>query len=135
MGLFEKITNENFEFYAARNYENPTCLSIKEFKQDISRFIYINKLFSRYFSNNELKERLILNHIIILYNVFENKSVIRLLFFKTEKKYWSALKAFLLFLNKIPEKQNIHLKKDINEIDYHLIETDYYIFKRLTEEL
>lgn len=85
-----------------------------EFDSDVSRFVYVKKLLRRYHNKNELKTRLILNHIIILYNVFNAEANTRLLFCKVDEEYWSALKTFLLFLNFMPETiynvngKNIH---------------------------
>ena len=76
------LTELNIELYAAKGYENPNCVSIEEFVEDFNRLRYIKRLIRRYSQNGELKERLILNHLVILYNTFDNDTCTRLLFFK-----------------------------------------------------
>lgn len=97
-----KLSEENFLLFAMKAYDNQQCHSLKEFEEDLKRFQYLKKLFLRYKKDNDLNERLILNHIIILYNLF-GISTTEMLFFKVEKEYWSALVTFLIYLNRIPE--------------------------------
>jgi len=98
-----RVLNENnFLLYASANYINLQCYDMQEFDEDLQRFKYIKRLFSRYHDKKELKERLILNHLITLYNVFEHKANTRMLFYKVEEKHWYILKSFLLFLNYMP---------------------------------
>ena len=97
------LTDANFLLYAASNYTNPSSYDTDEFYQDLNRFKYIKKLFHRYYEKNELRERLILNHLITMYNIFDHRACTRMLFFKIDEKYWPALKTFLLFLNYMPE--------------------------------
>lgn len=85
------------------NYDNPQCVSLVEFEDDLKRFLYLKKLFTRYKVNGELRERLILNHIIVLYNVFGD-SATKMLFFKTEEKYWGVLATFLAYLERLPKR-------------------------------
>jgi hypothetical protein len=85
------------------NYDNPQCHSVQEFEEDLKRFLYIKKLFTRYRTNNELRERLILNHVIILYNVF-GEAATKMLFYKIDKRYWDILATTLLYLNRMPEQ-------------------------------
>lgn len=109
----EKLTDDNFIIVAMHNYDNPSCQTLKEFEEDIKRFLYLRKLFGRYISNNELKERLILNHIIVLYNVFGNKAT-QMLFYKVEPIYWSLLKTFLIYLEKMPDAvTDINIPSDL----------------------
>jgi hypothetical protein len=82
------------------SYENPQCFSVKEFESDLQRFEYINKLFKRYKEYNDLKERLILNHIIVLYNVFGDNATFMLLH-KINQEYIQALLVFLIYLNRL----------------------------------
>lgn len=96
------LTDQNFIMFAMKHYQNPQCLNVDEFHDDLKRIKYIKRLFSRYISSGELKERLILNHLIILYNSF-GKETTRMLFFKIEPQFWSQLKTFLLFLSYMPE--------------------------------
>ncbi len=97
------LTPENFIQFAMKNYENSQCFSLKEFEDDLNRFDYLNKLFYRYLNNSaDLRERLILNHIIVLYNVFGDFTY-NMLVYKTNVKYKSALMTFLVYLNRVPE--------------------------------
>lgn len=109
------LNDDNFLLYAMHHYDNTQCHSIEEFEDDLKRFLYIKKLFSRYKNNDELRERLILNHIIVLYNVFGD-AVTNMLFFKIEKEYWSMLTTFLVYLNRMPDSVEEHGIKtsDIN---------------------
>ena len=100
---FDKLTSGNYMMYALLHYDNPHCKDIKEFFEDIKRIHYIRRLLKRYHSEGVLKERLILNHLITFYNVFEMKAATRILFFKVEKGFHPALKTFLIYINKMPE--------------------------------
>jgi hypothetical protein len=84
------------------HYDNPQCHSVAEFEEDLKRFLYLKKLFTRYKQNGELRERLILNHIIVLYNVFGDAAT-NMLFCKLEESYWSTLVTFLVYLNRMPD--------------------------------
>ena len=101
--LFDDLTNENVMLYAAKAYDKPNCI-MSEFKDDMKRFNYLKRLFKRYRKNDELKEQLVLNHLVVLYNVFGPEVTTRLLFFKMSKDDYSALKTYLLFLSFMPEK-------------------------------
>ena len=106
----EKLDDTNFMLYAARYYDNPQCYDTLEFYDDLKRFKYIKRLFNIYLETGELRERLILNHIIILYNVFGVIPATRMLFFKLFE-YKELLKPFLELLNFMPLKIiNIGLK-------------------------
>ena len=97
--------------YALLHYDNPHCKDIKEFFEDIKRIHYVRRLLKRHISDGVLKERIILNHLIIFYNVFDSVAATRILFFKVEKKYHSALKTFLIYINKMPEEMH-HITLD-----------------------
>jgi hypothetical protein len=84
-------------------YDNPQCHSVVEFEEDMKRFLYLKKLFTRYSQNGELRERLILNHIIVLYNIFGDAAT-TMLFYKLEEKYWRSLVTFLVYLDRMPEE-------------------------------
>jgi len=99
---FSELTKENWLFFAIKHYDNPSSVTREDFDEDLNRFKYIKRLFRRYETTGELKTHLILNHIIILYNVFDDAAT-PLLFFKIEATYWPMLKAFLLFLNRLPK--------------------------------
>lgn len=117
MKLFEKIDEDNFEVFAARNYDNPQCENIEEFYSDLQRFKYLKRLLKRYISHNDLQERLILNHLIVIYNVFGIKAANTMVFYKMPVEYWSAVKTFLVFLNYMPEDLKVEVP-----LDQHLIE-------------
>ena len=111
---FDVLTNGNYMMYALLHYDNPHCKDIKEFFEDIKRIHYIRRLLKRHISDGVLKERIILNHLITFYNVFETKAATRILFFKVEKKYHPALKTFLIYINKMPEDMhNISLDEKV----------------------
>ena len=97
-----KLNDDNFLLYAMHHYDNPQCHSIEEFEEDLKRFLYIKKLLSRYKNNDTLRERLILNHIIVLYNLFGD-ALTNMLFFKIDKQDWPTLTTFLVYLNRMPE--------------------------------
>ena len=98
---FDNLTNDNIMMYAIKSYDSPNCV-MSEFTEDMKRFNYIKRLFRRYTKYGELRERLILNHLIVLYNVFGVEPTTRMLFFKISKSDWSALKTYLLFLSYMP---------------------------------
>jgi hypothetical protein len=102
--MFDDLTDKNIDMYAMKVYENPQCLDIEEYYDDIKRIKYIKRLFNRYENTGDLKERLILNHVIVLYNVFGVEPANRILFFKIEKNFWPILKTFLTFLNYMPDR-------------------------------
>lgn len=99
----EKLNEANFLVYAMHHYDNPQCNSLNEFEDDLKKFIYLKKLIYRYKNTGELRERLIINHIIVLYNVF-GEATTRMLFFKIEEALWEQLVTFLVFLNRMPEE-------------------------------
>jgi hypothetical protein len=101
--MFENLTSENFLLYAAKNYYNPASMGIHEFSEDVDRIKYVKRLFKRYQTKNVLKERLIINHIIIIYNVFGPEAATRILFFRLEPDLWPVLKTFLIFLKFQPD--------------------------------
>lgn len=101
--VFE-LTEENFIMYAVKNYDNPSCKGMDEFYDDLKRFKYIKRLLRKHNVGKDLKERLILNHIIILGNLFGVEATTKMLFFKLEKKFWPQIKTFLVFLNFMPIK-------------------------------
>lgn len=101
MNDFKNLTDENILLYAIKSYENPICI-MSEFEVDYRRIKYIKRLIRRYKITGELKERNILNHLIVFYNVFGVEAATRLLFFKIDKKDFNVLKSFLTFLNYMP---------------------------------
>ena len=109
---FSDLTNGNYMMFALLHYDNPHCKDITEFFEDIKRLHYIRRLFKRYHDDSVLKERLIINHLVTFYNVFENKAATRILFYKVEKQYHPVLKTFLVFLNRIPIEQYVEIGLD-----------------------
>jgi len=101
--MLEKLTESNFLLYAMHNYDNPQCHSLDEFQEDLKKFLYLKKLISRYKKDNELRERLILNHIIVLYNVFGDATT-NMLFYKIDEQSWDVLVTFLVYLERMPEE-------------------------------
>ena len=116
--MYEKITSENVIMFAIKHYDNPQCEGEKEFHDDMKRFKYIKRLLRKYKDTSVLKERLLLNHIIILNNLFGPEACVTLLLFKIQREYWETLKSFLLFLNIIrdDELQNIKENKSVLEL-------------------
>jgi len=100
--MFDNLTSENILLYAIKAYDKPNCI-MSEFKQDMKKFNYLKRLFHRYRKYDEMRERLILNHLVVLYNVFGIEVATRILFFKLSEEDYSALKTYLLFLNYMPE--------------------------------
>lgn len=131
MNHHEPLTKDNYLLYAAKYYDNPESTGIEEFKEDLARLVYIKRLISRYYNGGELKLRLLLNHIIIFYNVFGIDAATRLLFFGINKKYYSILKTFLIFLNYINEDTFLH--KYNCGVNIKAIDIDAEIYKRLEE--
>lgn len=113
--IFNELNEDNFLLFAIKNYENPQAVTKEDFEKDLNHFKYIKRLLKRYKKSGELKTHLILNHFIILYNIF-GEATTPMLFFKIEKEMWSALKSFIIFLGRFPEypKSNIHnIKVDL----------------------
>jgi hypothetical protein len=100
--MIDKLDESNFMLYAAKHYDNPQCFDTLEFYEDLARFKYIKRLFNRYEESGELKERLIVNHLIILYNVF-GPATTRMLFFKLNG-HLHLLKPFIILLGFLPDK-------------------------------
>ena len=98
----DKLDETNFLLYAAKHYDNPHCYDTLEFYDDLNRFKYIKRLFNRYEETGELKERLIINHLTVLYNIFGVEAATRLLFLKL-KGHYHFLKPFLVLMGYMPE--------------------------------
>ncbi len=101
--MFENLTDDNVLLFAIKAYDKPNCI-LSEFNDDFKRINYLNRLFNRYENFNEIRERLIINHLIILRNVFGSESLVRILFLKVCKRHYSILKTYLLFLQIMPDK-------------------------------
>ena len=104
MNLFDDLNEKNYLHFAMRFYDNRQCTSVEEFNEDLNKIKYVKRLFNRFLETGELRTNLILNHLIVIYNVFENEAATRMLFFRVEKKFYSILKPFLIFLSRLPEK-------------------------------
>ena len=100
--IFSELNEDNFLLFAIKNYENPQAVTKEDFEKDLNYFKYIKRLLKRYRNTGELKSQLILNHFIVLYNIF-GEATTPMLFFKIERELWSVMKNFIVFLNKLPE--------------------------------
>ena len=102
--IYDDLNEKNFLLYAMQHYDNPQCVEVEEFNDDLKKIKYIKRLFNQYATEGVLKERLLLNHIIVFYNVFSVEAATRILFFKLEEEIWPMLKTFLFYLNFLPNK-------------------------------
>lgn len=96
-----QLNEDNFLMYAIKNYYNPGSMGMSELEDDLKRFKYIKRLLNRYKTYGEINERLVLNHLVILYNVFGDATT-DMLFYKIDKEYWSDLKTYLVYLHRMP---------------------------------
>ena len=101
--IFDDLNEKNFLLYAMKEYNNPQCVQVEEFYDDLKKVKYIKRLFNQYLNEGVLKERLLLNHIIVFYNVFPVRSATRILFLKIEEEFWPILKTFLVYLSYMSE--------------------------------
>tara|TARA_B100001250_G_scaffold311465_1_gene273428 strand:+ start:55 stop:450 length:396 start_codon:yes stop_codon:yes gene_type:complete len=129
--LFDHLNEDNFLLFAIKYYENPQAVTKKDFERDLNHFKYIKRLLKRYKNTGELKTHLLLNHFIILYNIF-GEATTPMLFYKIEKDLWPVMKAFIIFLNKLPEypQSEIH---DI-QVDLDSMKELYKIYNNGKEE-
>jgi len=123
--MFDVLDKNNFVMYAMKMYNNPSCTSVDEFHEDLNRIKYVKRLLGKFESKGLLRERLLLNHIIILGNVFTIEGCCRILFYKIEEKYHSSLKTFLHYLQYLP--------LSLQETDLDKIPLDHKILKALEE--
>ncbi len=119
---FGDLTEENFLMFAMREYNNMQCTDVEEFYDDLKKVKYIKRLFNIYKNDGQLKERLILNHLITWYNVFPVRAGTRILFYKIEEHFWPMLKTFLIFLDRMPDKIEMIRGKEIKSTDIILDE-------------
>ena len=107
--IFNELNEDNFLLFAIKNYENPQSVTKEDFERDLNLFKYIKRLLKRYRNSGELRTHLLLNHFIVLYNIF-GEAATPMLFFKLEKELWPSLKSFIVFLGKFPEypRSKIH---------------------------
>lgn len=125
--IFNELNEDNFLLFAIKNYENPQSITKEDFDKDLNHFKYIKRLLNRYMRDGELKVHLLINHFIILYNIF-GEAATPMLFFKIEKELWSSMKTFIVFLNKLPEYPKCY----IHEIP--IDEKCMKILQQLTDE-
>lgn len=117
MQLFDNIDEKNFLLYAARCYYKPNVIDAEEFYDDLKRFMYLKRLFNRYHKTGELSERLILNHLIVIFNVFDIKHSLKMLEYQIDEQYWYILKPFLIFLKHITNDQYTNIEMDKLVVD------------------
>ena len=118
----EDLTEKNIYGYMIMSYDNSQCVNQEEFEDDMKRVKYIKRLINRYLSGGDLKERLLLNHIISFYNVFGIGSATRILFFKVDKSDYSVLKTFLTYLNIMPDVVEMIRGKNILSSDISIVD-------------
>jgi len=106
--IFHELNQDNFLLFVIQNYNNPQAVTKDDFDRDVNHFKYIKRLLKRYKANGELKTHLILNHFIILYNIFGDATT-PMLFYKLEKELWSSVKSFVVFLNRLPEYPHCYI--------------------------
>ena len=116
--MFKEITKDNWLLFAQHHYDNPTLQKEQEFYDDIKRFKYLKRLFRKYKTTNNIKIRLVLNHVIVLSNVFGVEAACILLLYKVEKMYWSYLKSVLVYLDYLypHELNDVKTDKNIDEL-------------------
>ncbi len=118
---FDELNSDNYIMFAIKHYENPQSVTKEDFEEDLKRFKYLKRLLKKYLKSGELRTHLILNHIIILFNVFGD-ATIPLMMYKLEMEYWSALKTFLVYLDLYPE---------FNDGSLHEVDIDMEIYNEL----
>ena len=114
--IFHELNEDNFLLFAIKHYENPQAVTKEDFDRDLNHFKYIKRLLKRYKNSGQLKTHLLLNHFIILYNIF-GEATTPMLFFKIEEDLWSAMKSFIIFLGRFPEYPH----SDIHDIQVDLL--------------
>lgn len=122
--MYENLTDDNFTLFAAHAYEKPNAIT-SEFEQDLSRVLYVKRLLTKYHVTKVLKDRLIMNHLVILYNVFGDAAT-RLVFFKLDDSDREVIKPFLIYLNRLPEMvygiNGKDIKTSIIRLDMKVVE-------------
>ena len=109
---FKELTEKNLLLYAAKHYSNPTFSDIEDFHEDLKRFKYIKRLLNRYLETDDLSERLILNHLIVIFNMFGIEAALNILELKLEDKPWPVVKPFLIFLKYIKNDEYTGITMD-----------------------
>jgi len=114
--IFNELNADNFLLFAIKNYENPQAVAEEDFHKDLNHFKYIKRLLKKYNKTGDLKTHLLINHFIVLYNIF-GEATTPMLFFKLDEDMWSQVKTFILFLNRLPDYPKCYIH-DI-EVDEH----------------
>ena len=112
MVIIDELTEKNLILFAAQNYRKPNFSDIEDFYEDLNRFKYVKRLLNRYLDHNELSERLILNHIIIICNSFGIENALKIFELKLTDKYWPILKPFLIYLKYIKNEDYVGINMD-----------------------
>ena len=128
---FDELNDDNFILFAIKNYENPQAVTKDDFDKDLNHFKYIKRLLKRYKNTGVLKSHLLLNHFIILYNIF-GEAATPMLFFKIEDELWSSMKTFVMFLGKLPEYPKCYIH-DI-KVDLYCLSELYKIYSKNDKE-
>jgi hypothetical protein len=118
---FDELNEDNFLYFAIKNYENPQAVTKEDFNKDLNHFKYIKRLLKRYHKTGEIRTHLLINHFVILYNVF-GEAATPMLFLKIDKDMWPQVKTFILFLNKLPDYPKSYI---------HDIQVDLFCLKEL----
>ena len=128
--MFDDLNNENFIIYAMKAYEKPNCL-MSEFKEDMKKFNYLKRLFHKYRKSGELKEQLVLNHLVVIYNVFGPEPATRMLFYRMSENDYSVLKTYLIFLNLMPAIVKSIRGQDIRSSDIEVDMTVAEVLRKI----
>ena len=123
--IFHELNEDNFLLFAIKHYENPQAVTKDDFNKDLNHFKYIKRLLKRYKNTGQLKTHLLLNHFIILYNIF-GEAATPMLFFKIERELWSSMKSFIMFLGRFPEYPHSEIH-DI-QVDMNCLSELYKIY-------
>ena len=129
--MFDNLNESNYLLYAAKYYDNPHCTGLDDFLDDLKSIKYLKRLFNRFLNNNNLKEHLIINHLILLYNVFGVECATRILFLKMDESHYPILKPFLISMNYLPEVVYGINGKDINTVDIPLDELSIRVLRNV----
>lgn len=115
---FDELNDDNFLLFAIKYYDNPTSTTQDEFQEDLKRFKYVKRWLKKYHETRNINSHLLLNHIIVIFNCW-HEAAVPMFFYKTERAYWSYLKSFLIYLNRLPDYPKTELHK-VTEDEYIL---------------
>jgi hypothetical protein len=128
--IFNELNEDNFLLFAIKYYENPQAVTKEDFEKDLNHFKYIKRLLKRYKNTGQLKTHLLLNHFIILYNIFGDATT-PMLFYKIEEDLWSTMKTFIVFLGKLPEYPKCYIHNV--QVDLNCLSELYKIYNESQE--